>query len=416
MLTYSFQVYKWPPSLLHEVARNMRNFIWSGNIDQRKLSTVAWSTICKPKEEGGLSVRDPSKTNQASLLFLTWKLLNSKEQWAHICRNRFLKNGQPKSYYIASSIWPGMKSYVQVALDHSSWSVGNGKTIHFWNDKWLDRSIVTHWNVPQSVSSSLNMLVSDCIHEGRWRIPAFIAHKDPTLASQICKIILPSADIEDKLCWVASMDGELNSKIAYKTMIGSGPQIHWDKLLWNSYIPPSRSFITWRLLHNRLPTDDNLRKRGCFIVSICCFCLKSEESSQHLFFTCPVTTQLWDWLGKGTGQALDCSSCLNLLMGRVGTGSKLVQQILNSAIVHTLWVIWIERNQRYFCSKKQAMSTLFNNILAEVRVSYSLSLATGNSSMQDYKVAKLFSIPFKVKRVNPSQEIIWNISLILLIC
>jgi hypothetical protein len=104
ILTYSFQVYKWPPSLLHEVARNMRNFIWSGNIDQRKLSIVAWSTICKPTEEEGLSVRDPSKTNQASLLFLTWKLLNSKEQWAHICRNRFLKNGQPKSYYIASLI------------------------------------------------------------------------------------------------------------------------------------------------------------------------------------------------------------------------------------------------------------------------------------------------------------------------
>lgn len=66
----------------------------------------------------------------------------------------------------------------------------------------------------------------------------------------------------------------------------------WAKLLLNTYIPPSRSFITWRLIHNKLPTDDNLRKRGCFIVSICCFCMQEAESSQHIFFDCPATYRL----------------------------------------------------------------------------------------------------------------------------
>jgi len=41
MLTYSFHVYKWPPSLLNDIAKSMRNFIWSGNWEQRKLCTVA---------------------------------------------------------------------------------------------------------------------------------------------------------------------------------------------------------------------------------------------------------------------------------------------------------------------------------------------------------------------------------------
>jgi hypothetical protein len=136
--------------------------------------------------------------------------------------------------------------------------------------------------------------------------------------------------------------------------------------------------------------------------------MQAAESSQHLFFHCPVTFKLWDWLGKGTDQVLDCSSCLTFLLSRLGTGSKLVQKLMNSAIIHTLWAIWIERNPRYYSNKKQAMSTLFNTILAEVKVSYSLCLATGNSSMQDYKVARLFSIPFKVKRATPSQEIIWK--------
>jgi len=37
MLTYSFHVYKWPASILQEVAKSMRNFLWSGNWEQRKL-------------------------------------------------------------------------------------------------------------------------------------------------------------------------------------------------------------------------------------------------------------------------------------------------------------------------------------------------------------------------------------------
>lgn len=369
---------------------------------------MAWSMVCKPREEGGLSVRDPSRINQASLLYLTWKLLNSNEQWAHICRERFLKHGKPKNHYVVSSIWPGMKQHLQMVVERSTWSVGNGKSIQFWSDKWLDTPIVQRWGVPQSLVPSLHMLVSDCIVAGSWCLPDYLVRKDAALADQIYKVNLPTVDMPDKLCWTSAPDGELTSKVAYNTLTGAGAHVLWAKLLWNSYIPPSRSFITWRLLHNKLPTDENLRKRGCFIVSICCFCLQAAESSHHIFFDCPVTFKLWEWLGKGTEQTLDCSSCLQLILGILGIHSKLVQQVLNSAVVHTIWAIWIERNQRFFQNKKQPMSTIFNTILAEVKLSYGLCLVKGKSAMQDHKVAKLFSIPFKVKRFTPAHEIAWS--------
>ncbi|KAF1876013.1 hypothetical protein Lal_00006644, partial [Lupinus albus] len=37
-------------------------------------------------------------------------------------------------------------------------------------------------------------------------------------------------------------------------------------------IPPSKSFLTWRLMLNKLPTDENLKKRGHSIVSIFNLC------------------------------------------------------------------------------------------------------------------------------------------------
>lgn len=63
------------------------------------------------------------------------------------------------------------------------------------------------------------------------------------------------------------------------------------------------------------------------------------ESTHHVFFECPVTFKLWDWLSKGTDQSLDFTSCSSLLLGRIGMGSKLVQQVLNSSIIHLIWAI-----------------------------------------------------------------------------
>jgi hypothetical protein len=41
-------------------------------------------------------------------------------------------------------------------------------------------------------------------------------------------------------------------------------------------------------------------------------------------------------------------------------------------------------------------------------MSFSLCMVKGNSAMQDYKVAKLFNIPFKVKTITPHLDVIWK--------
>lgn len=68
MLLYSFQIYVWPVSLLKLLDTWIRNFIWSGSIDSRKIVTVAWNTLCSPFAEGGLGLRSLSSINKAALL------------------------------------------------------------------------------------------------------------------------------------------------------------------------------------------------------------------------------------------------------------------------------------------------------------------------------------------------------------
>jgi hypothetical protein len=70
MTIYSISIYSWPTSILKSIEAWIRNFIWSGSIDQRKLVTVAWKKICSPFEEGGLGLRSLKVLNAATNLKL----------------------------------------------------------------------------------------------------------------------------------------------------------------------------------------------------------------------------------------------------------------------------------------------------------------------------------------------------------
>jgi len=80
MLIHTLSVYDWPVSLLKELEAVMRKFFWSGDINNRKLVTVAWKKMCKPTDQGGLGIRSLKKLNQATNLKLCWDLFHKKEE------------------------------------------------------------------------------------------------------------------------------------------------------------------------------------------------------------------------------------------------------------------------------------------------------------------------------------------------
>jgi hypothetical protein len=91
MLLHTMNIYSWPVSLLRDIERWMKFFIWSGDINKRKLVTVAWKKVCATFEEGGLNVRSLNALNEATNIKLCWDLLQSQEQWAQIIRSRVLR-------------------------------------------------------------------------------------------------------------------------------------------------------------------------------------------------------------------------------------------------------------------------------------------------------------------------------------
>lgn len=68
MLLQTMSVYAWPVSLLREIERWIKSFIWSGDTDKRKLVTVSWKKVCFDLEEGGLGIKSLVCLNEAILV------------------------------------------------------------------------------------------------------------------------------------------------------------------------------------------------------------------------------------------------------------------------------------------------------------------------------------------------------------
>jgi len=46
--------------------------------------------------------------------------------------------------YRSSSLWPRIKQFYFTILDYTSWTVGTGSFINFWNNKWCSTTPLAH--------------------------------------------------------------------------------------------------------------------------------------------------------------------------------------------------------------------------------------------------------------------------------
>ncbi|XP_042492971.1 uncharacterized protein LOC122072657 [Macadamia integrifolia] len=153
MPIHNFSIYWWPESVIKTVERWIRNFLWSGDIYTVKKITMKWEEVCRPKEEGGLGIRQLRDVNCAVLSKLVWQIKHEGSAFSSFLWARFVnEGGDLKKGYRASSVFKGIaKMWNFVSLSerwmeddfsaHVSWWTQKSKAIGL-SQMWMAGLII----------------------------------------------------------------------------------------------------------------------------------------------------------------------------------------------------------------------------------------------------------------------------------
>jgi hypothetical protein len=316
---YAFSVLAAPRSVLNTIKSLQRNFLWHGLNKDKKIALVSWDKICRPKDQGGLGIRDPSTMNRVLSAKIWWRWLkNPRDLWAKLWRKKYAPNTVENNLIrwngdnTGSLIWTTAKQNRQIITQHTFWEIGNGETALFWLDSWQQWPALNaeEWSrdiCAQATGMGLTKVADywqndhtentwRCWHLDRGRINLAPQIDLTPLHEALNKRKIPIRNGEDILRWGYKPQGSYSTQEAYQLTAKVDHTLDtklWKKI-WNLKHWPKITFFLWLVSHSSILTWDNLLKRGFTGPSICTLCGKAEETLNHLLNTCPYTTQVWD--------------------------------------------------------------------------------------------------------------------------
>uniref|UniRef100_M1BLU4 Non-LTR retroelement reverse transcriptase n=1 Tax=Solanum tuberosum TaxID=4113 RepID=M1BLU4_SOLTU len=84
---FQFTVFILPQSVVKEVNKKCRDYLWGRSGEKKKVSLVSREKVCCPKRQGGLNIKGCGKWNVAFVGNLVWQIAVNKEslwvKWVH---------------------------------------------------------------------------------------------------------------------------------------------------------------------------------------------------------------------------------------------------------------------------------------------------------------------------------------------
>ncbi|XP_074313550.1 uncharacterized protein LOC141648729 [Silene latifolia] len=256
------------------------------------------------------------------------------------------------------------------------WNEGgfNINEVLSWNNanlcKWIWRllhpsdSLWTRWNDAYTVKQGTiwNTAIKATYSES-WR--SILHTRD--LLLQVFGTALAA---ENALKACVSAKGQFMVHKAYDLLRPRYPKIRWANVVWHPIVLHKHSFIATLAGQKKLPTVDNLCRRGLYLTNWCVLCKQAMETHSHLFFECVFAGDLWrkvlDWMrvrGRTSNLRKELYWCSNRRHRKHWQAGWYYCCL--SACIYT---VWQERNTRIFSGKETDIPTLLKQLQFSVRI------------------------------------------------
>ncbi|GKV27596.1 hypothetical protein SLEP1_g36755 [Rubroshorea leprosula] len=272
-------------SVLEELIRIQRNFLWGGTGSNKKISWVKWEDVCRDKAKGGLGVPDLQRKNWAMIGKWWYRLGDGVESlWKRVVREKYYGGREEVDITTieclrVSKLWRDIIRIGGLSLklrnmlvEGFKWEVGEGNRVEFWSNRWVgDKSLRDLFPRLFALSVKKEGKVSEMgtWEEGRWRWRVEwrrgtigLEKDEEELLEKVLEGVKLKEGAGDVWKWVHVMDGKYVVKLAYD-FLASTERVLEDqmcKLIGCRLVPSKVAFFGWRLCLDRLSTKNNLQK------------------------------------------------------------------------------------------------------------------------------------------------------------
>lgn len=392
LANFWLSAFRLPAACLKEIEHLCSAFLWSGPALNTNKAKVAWSEVCKPKEEGGLGIRPLKEVNTVSCLKLIWRLLTAKNSlWVSWIQVHLIRKGSfwtvKENTQLGSWMWGKILKYRSIAKGFYRVSVKNGKQTSFWHEAWSDLGCLMDITGPSGyidmgISKNATVQEAMIIHRRRRHRVTILNQIEDELGK--CKE-LSSLD-EDIGLWKRRDEvfkRKFASKSTWNQIRSSGTRQEWSQGIWFHNATPKYSFLAWLAILNRLSTGDRmLRWGGSFNVK-CSFCDEEVETRNHLFFECRYLMEVWEKLAKGLmGEGF--TNVWSEIITLISTGQNSLEIFtLKYAFQTTIHGLWLERNSRRHGEAPVPVETLIKMVDRRIRNRFLSVQRAGDKSLEE---------------------------------
>lgn len=362
-----------PKRCLVQLQSLCSRFLWSGSITGPVNYKVSWTTICLPKNEGGLGLRDFGRWNKTLCLRLIWLLYaDNNSLWAQWIKSYRIKEGNVWSCDVekaSSWTWRSVLNLRCFASRYLRANLGTGLSISFWWDQWTPLGqLINLFGVtgPRELNVPLFASVSEACNSSGWALPGARSPAAEQLQVYLTTIPLPSVESpSDNYFWLVNdvPFEKFTAKSTWEDMRQRASIKSWTSHVWFKGSVPRHSFLMWLVHLDRLPTRARLASWGLNTPTSCCLCDDFVECRDHLFLTCSWSQELWrltlSRLGVTVAGFYTWTAFSVWLDIKDATTTRYLKRLVALA---TIYCIWFERNKRLHDNISTSPRTIFKQL------------------------------------------------------
>jgi hypothetical protein len=275
------------PWAVKHIDKLPRAFIWCGDqtVGGGKCK-VTWTTVCRPRDLGGLGVVDLRRAGVALRARWAWK--------------QRVDHG-----HYATALPDNKEKLVLAIFSAATVSiVSSGESTHFWTDNWIEgRSIraLAPALFGAVAARRRNALVCEALPGRAWVRHVSGAFTLPVIAEfmfvwRMLRDIQLVPSSPNIFRWRFTADGSYSSASTYRAMFLGSSSPLGAKEIWKTSAPPKVRYFFWLVMHGRCWTAERRFKHGLQDSAVCIICDQSSETMDHLIIGCTFSREVWSIL------------------------------------------------------------------------------------------------------------------------